>query len=196
MVGQLSSRVLVVDDEPLIRKVITSQLVAAGYVVRAAVDGLDALQKLRGGVPDLVISDIDMPRMSGIELLGVLRHRFPHIPVIAISAGSLPDKLPNGVGADAYCEKSTRGFEGLLQSVIRLTRESPGHAPEEQLEDDPVLARSDGDGHFVIACGDCLRSFSVSRVPHVGRHEQWTTCVHCGSPVQFTTEGGESQLPN
>jgi len=196
MVGQLSSRVLVVDDEPLIRKVITSQLVAAGYVVRAAVDGLDALQKLRGGVPDLVISDIDMPRMSGIELLGVLRHRFPHIPVIAISAGSLPDNLQSGVGPDAYCQKSTRGFEGLLQSVARLTRESPCHAPEEQQEDDPVLARSDGEGHFVITCGECLRSFSVSRVLHVGRHDQWTTCVHCGSPVQFVTETPDSALLN
>ncbi len=49
MLGQLSGRVLLVDDEPLVRKLISGYLVAAGYVVRVAVDGLDAIGKLRGG---------------------------------------------------------------------------------------------------------------------------------------------------
>jgi CheY-like chemotaxis protein len=83
MVGQLSSRVLLVDDDPLIRKLISGYLVAAGYVVRTAVDGLDALGKLGAGLPDLIISDLVMPRMSGIELLDVVRIRFPQIPVIS-----------------------------------------------------------------------------------------------------------------
>ena len=69
MVGQLSNRVLLVDDDPLVRKLVSGCLVAAGYVVRVAVDGLDALDKLRAGLPDLIISDLNMPRMSGIELL-------------------------------------------------------------------------------------------------------------------------------
>jgi len=58
-VGQVSDRVLLVDDEALIRKLISTYLVAAGYVVRVAVDGLDALEKLRAGLPDLIISDLD-----------------------------------------------------------------------------------------------------------------------------------------
>lgn len=77
MVGQLNGRVLLVDDEPLIRTVISGYLVAAGYVVRAAVDGLDAIAKLRAGLPDLIVSDINMPKMSGLEFLDVVRKRFP-----------------------------------------------------------------------------------------------------------------------
>jgi CheY-like chemotaxis protein len=80
MVGQLSNRVLLVDDEPLIRKVISAYLVAAGYVVRPAFDGLDAIGKLRAGLPDLMISDLNMPRMEGFEFLEVIRKRFPQIP--------------------------------------------------------------------------------------------------------------------
>ena len=53
MVGQLSDRVLLVDDEPLIRKLISGYLVAAGYVVRTAVDGLDATRKTPRGTPGL-----------------------------------------------------------------------------------------------------------------------------------------------
>ena len=100
MVGQLSDRVLLIDDEPLIRKLISGCLVAAGYVVGVAVDGLDALDKLRAGLPDLIISDLIMPRMSGIELLEVVRKRFPQIPVIVISAVPA-DEMPEEVVADA-----------------------------------------------------------------------------------------------
>jgi CheY-like chemotaxis protein len=78
--------VLLVDDAPQIRKVISEGLLSAGYVVRVAFDGLDALGKLRAELPDLIISDLDMSRMSGVELLNVVRNRFPQIPVIAISA--------------------------------------------------------------------------------------------------------------
>jgi len=69
MVGQISERVLLVDDDPIVRKLISRYLVAAGYVVQTAVDGLDALGKLRAGPLDLIISDLKMPRMSGFELL-------------------------------------------------------------------------------------------------------------------------------
>jgi CheY-like chemotaxis protein len=193
MVGRLSSRVLLVDDEPLMRKIISGYLVAAGYVVRAAVDGLDALQKLRAGIPDLIISDLNMPRMSGVELLHIVRHRFPHLPVIAITAGSLPSDLPKGLGADAYLQKSELGFDALLQSVTKLTRESPARTPAATPENKPVQARLDGDGHYIILCQECLRSFSIPRARCMGRTHQWTTCVHCGSPVQFLIDSPSAQ---
>src|ERR1017187_10216940 len=113
MVGQVGKRVLLIDDDPLIRKLISGYLVAAGYVVKTAVDGLDALGKLRAGLPDLIISDLNMPRMSGMELLHIVRNRFPQIPVIVIS-GKAPDEMPEGLAADAYFHKNGFGFDQLL----------------------------------------------------------------------------------
>ncbi len=188
MMGQLNCRVLLVDDEPVIRKTITSHLVAAGFVVRTAVDGLDALQKLRAGVPDLIISDLSMPRMSGAELFHIVRHRFPHIPLIAITAGSIPVDLPTELGADLYYQKSGQGLDALLQSVTNLTREYSGRPMVALPEVMPVQARLDGNGYYIIPCDYCLRSFSVPRARCTGQHEQWATCVHCGAPVQFLTD--------
>ena len=162
MVGQLSGRVLLVDDEPLIRKLISRYLVAAGYVVRMAVDGLDAIGKLRAGLPDLIISDLNMPRMSGIELLEVVRKRFPQIPVIVISAVAA-DEMPEGVAADAYCHKNGFGFEQLLQTISDLTRKPPLRTAPPHVDNKPVQARWDRDGNYIIGCEDCLRVFSVPR---------------------------------
>jgi len=78
-------RLLVVDDEPALREVISSTLVARGYDVVTAKDGLEALDQLVESLPDMIISDLKMPRMSGFEFLAVVRQRFPHVPVIATS---------------------------------------------------------------------------------------------------------------
>lgn len=193
MMGQLNSRVLVVDDEPIIRKVITGHLVAAGYVVKAAVDGLDALVKLRGGIPDLIISDINMPRMSGVELINIVRRRFPQIPVIAITGGRIPDEVLKGLAADAFYPKNGHGFDGLLQTVTRLTRQSPARTAAPTSDNKPVRARHDGDGHYIIDCEDCLRSFYVSRAQAMAGRDQWTTCLHCGRPVQFLIDSSARQ---
>jgi CheY-like chemotaxis protein len=184
MVGQLGNRVLLVDDEPLIRKLISGYLVAAGYVVKTAVDGLDALGKLRAGLPDLIISDLNMPRMSGMELLEVVRKRFPQIPVMVISADA-PDEMPGGVAADAYYHKSGIGFQQLLETISGLTGKPPLRDAPPPIDNEPVQARWDGDGHYIIHCEDCLREFSVPRALHRRRAGERTTCVHCGKMVQF-----------
>jgi len=184
MVGQQNDRVLLVDDEPLVRKFISGYLVAAGYVVRVAVDGLDALEKLRAGLPDLIISDLKMPRMSGFEFLDVVRKRFPQIPVIVISADAT-DEMPKGVAADAHCQKSGFGCEQLLQAMRDLTTKLPLRTAPPHVDIKPAQAIWDRDGNYTISCEDCLRVFSVPRVFHKGQDEKSTTCVHCGKVVQF-----------
>ena len=72
-------RLLVVDDDPRILHVSRLILEAKGYEVRTAADGFEALVELRGSLPDVIISDLRMPNMSGFELLSVVRRRFPHI---------------------------------------------------------------------------------------------------------------------
>lgn len=90
MVGKPNDQVLLVNDEPLIRTLISRYLVAAGYAVRVAVDGLAALKELRDGLPDMIISDLKVPNMSGTEFLDIVRKRFPQIPVIVISGAPPP----------------------------------------------------------------------------------------------------------
>jgi len=191
MVGQISARVLLADDDPVVRKLTSRYLVAAGYVVRTAVDGLDALEKLRTGLPDLIISDLNMPRMSGIELLEVVRKRFPQIPVIVISAVPA-DEMPEEVIADAYYRKNGFGFEQLLQTISDLTRKSPLRTAPPHVDNKPVPARWDGDGHYAMQCPDCLRSTTVPRGPRFTRGEHITTCIHCCGVIQLRIEDGDS----
>jgi CheY-like chemotaxis protein len=184
MVGQSGNRVLLVDDEPLIRKLMSGYLVAAGYVVQTAVDGLNALTKLRAGLPDLIISDLNMPGMSGLEFLEVVRKRFPQIPVIVISAED-PDAIPMGVPADAYYQKSGFRFHHLLETISDLTRTLPLRTAPPPIDNEPAQARWDGNDQYIIGCEDCLREFSVLHVFHMGRDEKWAICVHCGKFAQF-----------
>jgi len=194
MVGQPNERVLLVDDEPGVRKLISGHLVAAGYVVRVAVDGLDAIEKLRTGPPDLIISDLNMPRMSGIEFLGVVRERFPQIPVIVIS-GVAADEIPKGVAADAYFHKNGFGFDQLLQTISHLTRNPPLRTAPPDVNNNPVQARWDGNGHYIMRCEDCLRQFNVLRDPYLGRSAIWTVCAYCGKVLRFLVAEVDPQGP-
>jgi len=194
MVGQLNCRILLVDDDPLVRRVITGYLVAAGHVVKVAVDGLDALEKLRGGIPDLIISDLLMPRMSGAELIAIVHRRFPQIPVIVITGGFDAPDLHEQVAADAYYHKNGGGFDDLVQTVAELTRRPTVRVPVP--EPDPIQAISDGNGHYTIQCEYCFRPFSVPRSP-VGpdRCEHRATCIHCRGAVKFIAEERDLQVP-
>lgn len=194
MVGQLSGRVLLVDDEPLVRRSISGYLVEAGYVVRVAVDGLDAIGKLREGLPALIISDLNMPRMSGFELLDVVRKRFPQIPVIVISTFAT-DEMPEGVATDAYCQKNGFECEQLLQTMSDLTRKAPLRTAPPDVDDNPVQAICDEDGDYIIGCEDCLRAFCVPSTRTMRRDKQWTICVHCGKVVHFIVAEADPQGP-
>jgi CheY-like chemotaxis protein len=163
---------------------ISECLASAGYVVRRAVDGLDAIGNLRDAPPDLIISDLNMPRMSGLELLGVVRKRFPQIPVIVMSAVST-DEMPEGVAADAYYHKGGFRLQELLETISDLTRNPPRRPSPPPFNNKPVQAIWDGDGHYLIGCEECFRVFSFPRTSYIVRDERWTICVHCGNLVRF-----------
>jgi chemosensory pili system protein ChpA (sensor histidine kinase/response regulator) len=74
---QFRYRILVVDDDPSIRESAGIVLESEGYEVLTASDGLDGLRALSKSLPDLIISDLNMPRMSGFEFLAIVRKRFP-----------------------------------------------------------------------------------------------------------------------
>jgi two-component system chemotaxis sensor kinase CheA len=117
-------RVLVVDDSITTRTLEASVLEAAGYEVITAVDGADGWRVLQERGADLVVSDVEMPRMDGLQLTEAMRasQRFREVPVILVTALESPEHRARGleVGADAYLGKSSFEQEGLLTTVREL----------------------------------------------------------------------------
>ena len=122
-----ASRILVVDDEIDISTVLSVTLRRAGFEVRTASDGLEALEAIRLEPPDLVILDVMMPRLDGLETLKRIREHGPttHIPVIMLSAKTqLADKVRGFErGADDYVAKPFEPSEMLVrvQSLLKRT---------------------------------------------------------------------------
>jgi two-component system chemotaxis sensor kinase CheA len=116
--------VLVVDDSITTRTLEASVLEAAGYEVVTAVDGADGWRVLQEVGADLVVSDVEMPRMDGLHLTEAIRAstRFRELPVILVTALERPEHRARGleVGADAYLGKSSFEQEGLLNTVREL----------------------------------------------------------------------------
>ena len=181
-------RILVTDDEPLIRE--TSKLVLAeqGYEVRTAQDGFAALVELRQSLPDMIISDLSMPNMSGFEFLSVVRRRFPHIPVIAIS-GKYEGTKPTGLIADSYFSKGHYTPEELFRDISRLLQEGTIRAHIEKPDTAPVWIPRNASGYVVITCTQCLRSFSFPEQDLAGKTEvQEIPCEFCNMPVQVLVD--------
>lgn len=121
--------VLLVDDEPSVRESMAMVLKYAGYEVSTAFHGLDALAQLEARMPDAIISDLNMPEMSGFEFLSAARLRFPAIPLIAMSgACGSSGRMPEGVIADDSYAKGQDRPEKLLRSVRDLIHGSLARA--------------------------------------------------------------------
>jgi len=183
-------RILVVDDDPSIREIMTRVLEVIGYDVSTAEDGLDALLQLRRVTPDVIISDLNMPQMSGFEFLSVVRRRFPEIPVVAVSGAYVSgDHVPGGVIADAFYAKGQHLGE-LLHTVAELIRTTAARTINHYRQSAPVwIPRNGKDSKgvpfIVLTCTECLRSFPLS-VMHEGVQEiQETPCLFCAVPVRY-----------
>ena len=184
--------VLLVDDEPAIRDVLSSELKEAGFEAQEAQDGIDALVRLRDTLPHVIISDLQMPRMSGIEFIVVVRRRFPHIPVIVFS-GSTPGELPAEAKPDGWFEKGALQIPELLKAVRDLVRKTPDRPCAPQVISTPVRTRRGGAGFFVLTCTDCLRLFQVMSTPEIKTVERTATCVHCEARVPFLVESSDPE---
>jgi CheY-like chemotaxis protein len=82
----MTADILVIEDDPIMREALAEWIVAAGYDVRTAADGSVGLAAAELEPPDLVITDIHMPGKYGTAVIAKLKHRYPKVPVIAISA--------------------------------------------------------------------------------------------------------------
>ena len=185
----LKARLLIVDDEPTTRNLLSQIFCNLGYPVRAAEDGFSALEQIREEEPDILLSDLNMPGMSGFELLSVVRRRIPRIYVIATSAAFTGDGVPHGIAADAFHEKAA-GLDGLFQLVKTAAKlekhvraAADASAP---IWISPVRWSASSEASVLITCPECLRAFSLS----VGAadfviHE--TNCVYCDTAIHYAT---------
>ena len=193
------THLLVVEDEPLIRRLFSMLLTSAGYSVAEADNGFAALEEIRRQRPALILSDLNMPHMTGFELLSVIRRRFPAIHVIAMSGAFSGDKLPSGVAADAYYEKSGRPISTLVQVIeglLEQTRSTPPANPPADPPADPEVAlwvtrrgTPIVEPYILLSCPECLRSFPHSLGPATPAQPKEPTMQVLNTPCVFCQAG-------
>src|ERR1700739_1895427 len=183
--------ILVVDDERSVRESVTMLLQASGYDVSSAADGFDALLQLKRKLPSVVLSDLNMPQMSGFEFLSVVRRRFPQVLVVAMSgAYQAGDAVPGGVIADAFYAKGSADSAALANLVADLLRTSASPAIAHTRQSAPVWVPRNGKDsrgipYIVLTCTECLRSFPLTVTEEYAPQVLETQCLFCPNRVRY-----------
>ncbi len=156
-----SARILLVDDEQSIQTLLSYPLRKDGYHVTSALDGSEALRRFEEGRFDLVILDLMLPRMGGVEVCRQLRSR-SQVPIIMLTAkGSETDKVAGlEVGADDYITKpfSMREFRSRVKAALRRSR----------------MVERGGDDDGAIECGELTIDFDRRMVTLAGEEVRVT----------------------
>lgn len=181
------ARLLVVDDDPSTRAMLSEVLTEIGFSVRSAQDGFSALAEIRKEIPDILLSDLNMPGMSGFELLSVVRRRFPPILAIAMSGSFSGNEVPSGVPADAFYQKGSS--LGALLQIIRTLHQREPHSPRSPSLTSPVWLQRNGRdttgmGGAVITCPECLNTFSQA-IEGSDYLMGEVDCTRCGYPIRY-----------
>jgi CheY-like chemotaxis protein len=164
-------------------------LMAARYDVVAADDGFGALSQLRKNSPDIVLSDLDMPGMSGFELLSVVRRRIPQVSTVAMSGAYIGDEVRFGVIADGFFAKG-RPSKNLLTTIQRLLLTAPARGSEHYRECAPTwIPRNGNDSkampYVVLTCEECLRAFSRNLTGETAGEVLEIPCRSCHSMNRY-----------
>jgi CheY-like chemotaxis protein len=182
------TRILIVDDEPSIRTSMTLVLTEMGYKVRLAQDGFSALSEMRNHIPDVLLSDLNMPGMSGFELLSVVRRRFPAIQTIAMSGAFQGNEVPSGVAADAFYQKgsSLASLLKILGTLSNAERTLPNElstagAP---IWIQPIGLENSAESYVTIVCPECLRTFPQA-LGGSSRQIRDADCVYCRCFIRY-----------
>jgi CheY-like chemotaxis protein len=192
-VAQFRYRILVVDDESSIRETTRSILESQGYEVLTAADGLDGILALSKSLPDVIITDLHMPRMSGFEFLTIVRQRFPHIATVAMSGECVLGQHIAVIKADAFWQKG-QPTQNLLKEITRVVGASPARPESAKAEATSLLLHRDSAGYLIITCPRCLRPSTIEAISlNGGVHE--TVCSSCHTPVKFEINHGIKSAP-
>lgn len=183
-------RVLVVDDDAAVRETLMLLLDQAGYSTAGAQSAFEALEQIKSAAPDVLLSDLEMPNMSGFEFLSIIRSRFPQIAVIAMSGGYGGDR-PEAVLADEFYSKGQKKPSDLFRMVADVL--APG-APASRRQERPVVwshwisCDAEGKSFVLVNCTECLRPFPVAMNVSLGRRIRAAECAFCGSEVRYVAE--------
>jgi len=135
--NQQAIRILIVDDEPAIRRALRPPLVELGFQIIEASRGEEALQALRVSTPDIVLLDVNMPGIGGIETLRRLRAGAPRLPIIMLTVRDQEEDKVEALelGADDYVTKpfSTRELIARIRAAVRRVR-APSRAEDAPIE--------------------------------------------------------------
>ena len=191
MDGNRRRSILLVDDEPRICETMSILLNEGGYDVTTAGHGLDGLKKLKFAAPDLIVSDLNMPDMSGFEFLSVVRARFPKIPVIAMSGIGGDDlHLPDGVTADAFYGKGRCRPDELLDMVAQLIHSHVAR-PANRIGRREIVQKPryrnvpGGSTSMLLVCPDCLREASVTFIDKGRQESREMQCPSCVNIIRY-----------
>lgn len=176
-----TKRILLVDDEPSIRVLLSAVLKQAGYVVDVAEDGYAGLRSIQQDKPDIVITDLRMPNMNGFELLSVVRQRYPELPTIAISGEFLACHISEGPLADAFFQKGSYSIPDFLGKIADLVG-TPYHARRHS--SGSTVWRPAGEGPVMLTCIECLRSYPLEAGLDGEGCPRETNCVFCGARLE------------
>jgi CheY-like chemotaxis protein len=187
---------LIVDDEPTVRNTLSNVLAEVGYRVRSAKDGLCALREIRDEVPELLLSDLNMPNMSGFELLSVIRRRFPAIRTIAMSGSFSGNEAPSGVAADGFYQKgsSIAALLRLMETLPQVERkELHPTGPDELLWIHHNSHDLSPDASITITCPECLRTFPQTLGS--GYLKRKADCIYCRCSIHYAIVQDADRMP-
>jgi two-component system alkaline phosphatase synthesis response regulator PhoP len=159
----MPKKILVVEDEPSIVKLIEFNLTKEGFIVDSALDGDIALQKIKVEMPDLIVLDLMLPRIDGLEVCRRIRTEKQHIPILMLTAKSdeFNKVLGLELGADDYMTKpfSIRELTARVKAIFRRMEAIRRSDEEEKTVDKSIQIGDiliDTDGYEVTRNGDLI----------------------------------------
>ena len=160
----------------------------SGYECRTAGDGFEALRRLRETTPDIIISDLRMPNMSGFELLAIIRRRFPQVAVIVISGEFIVNAGTSGLLMNAFFQKGAYTPQDLLAKMHELYAELPMRPPLPKSDHAPLWINCRSCEYLLATCTECLRSFPIENQTESVEGLQTAECPSCGTAITYVVD--------
>lgn len=188
MTTDFAPRVLLVDDEEIVLTTLSAILEQNGFVCRTAGDGFEALRHLRETPPDILISDLRMPNMSGFELLAIIRRRFPQIAVIVISGEFIVNAQTSGLLMNAFFQKGEYTPQQLIETMRELHSQSPIRPALPKQGHAPLWINRRSSEYLLATCTECLRSFPIDKDDSAAGGLQTAECPSCGTTITYAVD--------